>query len=176
MLDRHWQVSSIVEKSELTHWDPSSMSCSSNWFLSGWLSPRHIKARCLSSKSISFLQNGSSSGGNGHFLLCNWSNLGHTCCLLLDVVLWEISECRMLSSWQVLVLVWLPLLWWGHSKTFLQMVLQNQLTCWGNSSNSERWLHLGHFCNFLFKTYFKIIKIFFIIILNEFERFKIDLK
>jgi len=37
MLDGNWQVTSIVEESEFTDWDSSSVDSSSNWLLGKWL-------------------------------------------------------------------------------------------------------------------------------------------
>lgn len=56
MLDGDWQVTSVVKKSELTDWDSSPVSGSSNWLLNDWLLLGQVQAGGLTSETITLLQ------------------------------------------------------------------------------------------------------------------------
>jgi len=57
MLDGHWKITSIVEKSEFRHWDVSSINSTSNWLLNEWLWLWLVQTNSLSSETITFLKN-----------------------------------------------------------------------------------------------------------------------
>lgn len=60
MLNGDWEISSIIEQSELTLWNMSCSDCSCSWFLRNWFSLWLEQAGCLASKTLTFLQDSGS--------------------------------------------------------------------------------------------------------------------
>ena len=144
MLNSDWKVTSIVEESEFTYWDLSSNDSSGLWLLRNWLVLWSVETDGLATKTITLLEDGSSRCSNGNLLLISWLNFGNSKVFLLHVIAWEVTEGRMLSSWQILVLIWFPLITRGHRKTLLKVILKDHLTCWSDTRGSIAWLHAGH--------------------------------
>jgi len=99
MFNGNWKISSIVEKSEFTDRDLSTVYCSSSWFNWNWFCLWLIQTKALSTESIALFQNSSAGSGNRYLLLVNWLNGCNSLFSLINVFLWEITESRMLSSW-----------------------------------------------------------------------------
>jgi len=99
MFNGNWKISSIVEKSEFTDRDLSTVYCSSSWLNWNWFCFWLIQTKALSTESISLFQNSSAGSGNRYLLLVNWLNGCNSLFPLINVFLWEITESRMLSSW-----------------------------------------------------------------------------
>ena len=144
MLDGDWKITSIVEESEFTNWNLSSNDSSGPWLLRNWLVLWSVETDGLSTKTITLLEDSSSRCGNRDLLLISCLDFGNSKVLLLHVVAWEITEGRMLSSWQILVLVWFPLITRGHRETLLKVIFKDHLTCWSDTRGSIAWLHAGH--------------------------------
>jgi len=60
MFNCYWKISSVVEKSEFTDWDLSTIDGTSSWLKWDWFSLWLIQTETLSSKAITFLKNGGS--------------------------------------------------------------------------------------------------------------------
>ena len=144
MLDCYWEITSIVEKSELTNRDLSSYDSSGLWLLRNWPILWSVETDGLSTETITLLEDGSSRCGNRDLLSIHWLNFGNSKGFLLHVIIWEVTKSRVLSSWQILVLVWFPLISWGHRKTLLKVIFKDHLTCWSDTRGSISWLHAGH--------------------------------
>jgi len=110
VFDCYWKITSVVEKSELTDGNLSSYDSSGLWLLRNWPILWSVETDSLSTKTITLLEDGSSRCGNRDLLFIHWLNFGNSKCLLLHVIIWEVTESRMLSSWQILVLVRFPLI------------------------------------------------------------------
>ena len=160
MFNSNWEISSVIEESELTYWNISSWYSSSNWCLYKWLWFWSVQTDCLSSKSITLFQDHSTICGNRYFLFINWFDFCNTQCIFLQIVLWEITKNWVVYSWHIFVVIWLPLGSWGHWKTFLEMVLNDGLSSWYNSTVSVcSWSATWHFVT--------VSKLFEIINYNE---------
>ena len=64
VFDSHWEISSIVEKSKFTDWNLSTVDGSSFWFDWNWFSFWDILTKALSTETITFFQNSSTSSSN----------------------------------------------------------------------------------------------------------------
>ena len=64
VLNCNWQISSVVEESEFTDWDLSSVHSSGLWLLYGWLFSWLVQTCAFSSESITLLEDGGSSSSN----------------------------------------------------------------------------------------------------------------
>lgn len=64
VLDRHGQISAVVEEAELTHGNLPSADSASYWLLDWRPHPRDVQARALTSKTITLLQDGRACGCN----------------------------------------------------------------------------------------------------------------
>ena len=99
MFNCNWEISSIVEKSEFTDRDLSTVYCSSSWFHWNWFCFWLIQTETLSAKTVSLFQNSSACSSNRNLLLSNWLDICNSSLLPINVFLWEITKSRMLSSW-----------------------------------------------------------------------------
>ena len=64
VLDGHWEISSVVESSELRKRDFSAVYSTSSWLLGNWLGLWLVERHSLSSVSITLLQDGSATSSN----------------------------------------------------------------------------------------------------------------
>ena len=64
VLDGDWEISSVVEGSELRNRDSSAVDGTSLWLLWNWLGLWFVERNSLSTESITLLQDGRSSGSN----------------------------------------------------------------------------------------------------------------
>ena len=87
-----WKISSVVEKSEFTYWNLSTVNGSSSWFEWNWLWFSLIQAEALSSKSITLLEDLCTLSGNGDLLLINWFDFCNCTSLFLQIFIWEITK------------------------------------------------------------------------------------
>lgn len=99
VLDGDWEVTSIVEESELRHWDVSPVDSAGNWLLWHWLQLWSIQAGALSSKTITLLQDGGSRGCDGNLLFVDGLNGGNASGFFLNVFFWEVTEGGVLGPW-----------------------------------------------------------------------------
>jgi hypothetical protein len=60
----YWEISSVIEQTELRNWDSSAVYGSSLWLLWYWLSNWFVERGRFSSESISLLEDGSSTSSN----------------------------------------------------------------------------------------------------------------
>jgi len=144
MLNCHWQVAAIVEETELAHWDLSSTSSTGNWLLYSWSLLWHVQTNALAAEAITLFQNSGTSGRDRNLLFLDWLDIGNACLFTLHPVFWEITEGRVLSTWQVFIVVWLPLVAGCHGQAFLEMILEDHLSCWCHSTDTISWLHVRH--------------------------------
>jgi len=114
MLNCNGQITAIVEKSELTHWDLSPAGCASYWLLGLWLKLWHIQASALSTETVTLLQNGGTCGCDRNFLFVDRFHLRNPILSFLHPIFWEITKSRVLVTWQVFIVIGLPLVAGGH--------------------------------------------------------------
>lgn len=93
MLDCHWQVATIVEETELAHWNLSPAGSACHWLLYLWSLLGHVQTNALAAETITLFQNSGSGRSNRNFLLLDWLDIGNACLLTLHPVFWEITEC-----------------------------------------------------------------------------------
>lgn len=65
-------------------------------------------------------------GGNGQLVLVEWLKLVNFTCLLWHVVVWEVSEGRVLSSWQMFVVGCLEWLTSCLGKNLFKVILDDE--------------------------------------------------
>ena len=92
MFNGDWKISSVVEKSEFTDWNLSTVDSSGSWFKWNWLWFSLVQAEAFSSKSITLLEDLSTLSSNGNLLLINGFNFCNCTSLFLQILLWEISK------------------------------------------------------------------------------------
>ena len=134
MVNRDWEVSSIIKDSEFSRWNLSSPNGPCSWFLNDWFCLRLIQTHILTSDSPSLLQNRFSL--YPHWILMRiWAlQLSYSPRFAERNIIWKVAKNWIRVSGNESIMVRFPLRSTRHGKTFLKMIFQNHLT-WRLSFN-----------------------------------------
>ena len=144
MFNGDWEISSIVKQSKFRNWNSSAVNCTSSWFLRNWLSNGLIEWHSLSTVSITFLKDSSSTSSDWNLLFVNGFDSCNAQHFFLHVLSWEISESWVLSSGEIGVVIRFPCVGSCLWETFFQVVFDQKLRCGTDSADTVWWLHVCH--------------------------------